>query len=1120
MAKSENTAAVPDVRDSGFFFLRTPLLPMEEFVQWGESLRTRAAAESGADTEAFRQAWREDIELLRARLRELLKKPEIVQALFIASPTLESSLRYWADEPDSKKGLQAERSLVRYFARMCGRATPFGLFSGCSTGYIVAPGDPRDAALSLEPRAQYRPHCRLDFDYLFALTAGLRSDPALAGQLRYWPNSSLRRIGEVWHYVEARVAGSKRSHHLVKLYNDEFLEAILQRARSGARVGELIDTIRAKAGGGPEITAEEAGTYIQDLIRSEVLVSSLTPLVTGATPLDDIIEQLEALPAGQEPAKVLGQARQDMAELDRRGLGAPASDYRAIADSLRTLPAETDFACLFQVDMIKPVRDAWLSAPVLDELVHALEILCRVGGSGEAEEMRNFRQAFTARYERAWVPLEQALDEESGVGFGGSSGAETSPLLRGIQLGGQPGNGSQPAVDLQALLRSRLFEEAPKNVDEIVLDPAELPPAENVARGLADSFDMTVALAAPSIEAVRRGDFRICVRGMSGPPGVRMLGRFCHVDPEIEACVRAHLRMEEAHDEDAVYAEIVYLPEGRLGNVLCRPVLRDYEITYLGRSGAPPERQLPLSDLLVSVGEDGSITLYSQRLHKRVIPRLCNAHGYLNPKVPPVYRFLCYLQHQHAPAGPGFHWGPLESLKKLPRVRVGRVVLACAQWKLNSEEVKGLTAGGRFESFAAVQQLRKERGLPRWVLLVESDNTLPVDLDNPLSVDAMIHVLKRTHWATFQEMYPAPGELCVSGPEGHFHHEILVPFCRRPRVGAERQKIAEQRQRSTTGADRQIAPALRTLPPGSEWLYVKLYGGSATLDDLLTSELPPLLRSASRSGILSRWFFLRYADPHTHLRLRFQTPSAECQPALLSLVSGAFNPLLAAGRIWKIEFDTYQREIERYGGPEAVPAAEDIFYADSRAVLEVLQGLDGDAGADLRWRIALLGVDRLLADFGLDLAGRRTASERLRDGYMAEFHAGAPLKKQLGDRYRAERQKLEGMFDASAAPSSAAGIAHQAFAGRSAALREPIRLLRALEQAGSLLTPPDDLLSTFVHMHVNRMIHSAQRAHELVLYDFLFRIYDGQVARREKSAPPEPAHEPEDTQLIEAGALP
>jgi len=37
-----------------------------------------------------------------------------------------------------------------------------------------------------------------------------------------------------------------------------------------------------------------------------------------------------------------------------------------------------------------------------------------------------------------------------------------------------------------------------------------------------------------------------------------------------------------------------------------------------------------------------------------------------------------------------------------------------------------------------------------------------------------------------------------------------------------------------------------------------------------------------------------------------------------------------------------------------------------------------------------------------------------------------------------------------------------------------------------------------MHMHVNRMARAAARAQELVLYDFLARLYEGQAARARK----------------------
>src|SRR5256884_9919165 len=100
-----------------------------------------------------------------------------------------------------------------------------------------------------------------------------------------------------------------------------------------------------------------------------------------------------------------------------------------------------------------------------------------------------------------------------------------------------------------------------------------------------------------------------------------MHGRLYHTNHQPRQLVRSHLTAEEAVHPERAFAEVVHLPEGRVGNILSRPVLRGYEIPYLGRSGAPAARQLPLSDLLVSV-QGERIVLRSRRLGRDVIPRV------------------------------------------------------------------------------------------------------------------------------------------------------------------------------------------------------------------------------------------------------------------------------------------------------------------------------------------------------------------------------------------------------------------------------------------------------------------------------------------------------------------
>lgn len=1080
---------IHDFEDSGFFVLRTPLLPFDELLGWSDGLRSHTLSEQNGDNTEFESAWTADVQLLRIRLRDIIERSEIVHALFVASPTLKSGIEHWKSDPDSKKGLQAERAIVRYLERMSSRPTPFGIFAGYSVGQV----DCQDitASLNLEKRQAYRTCSRLDFDYLFALTSALRRDPALAKELRYWPNSSLHQVSDAWHYVESRVAGTNRTYHLAKLAADEYLNRVLERARNGATYQGLLEAVLAEASDS-EVSTAEAEDYVQELISSEVLVSDLVPLLTGRPPLDDLIDQLRALPSAAHVSGTLQSVRSQLAALDTKRIGVSQGSYEEIASALSSLPAKFDLERLFQVDMIKPVESAVLGKQVVEELLKGIDLACRIGETAEPEELRLFQEAFSNRYEGALVPILEALDEDMGVGFGRFA-TDCSPLLAGMKFGGAAGGATTGLSPWHMFLLRKLVERGDAGQRELHLDPSELPAGVGDYRSrLPDTFHISAVLAAASVTALDAGEFDLYLIGGAGPSGARMFGRFCQADPELERCVRGLLNKEESNNPNAIYAEVAYLPEGRLGNVLCRPVLREYEIPYLARSGAPEERQIQLSDLLVGVS-GGRITLYSKRLRCEVIPRLSNAHGFWNPALPPVYRFLCSLQHQGGKAVPGFSWGPLENIHCLPRVRLGRLVLSVARWRLSGNEIDELGKVSKSQRFRAMQMLRQRRTLPRWVVLYESDNALTADLDNPLSVDALVHVLKRRRQATLAEMFPPPESLCVTGPEGRFQHEINVPFVRRLEPHATAKQTAWQKQIPI--ANSIVERGIRTIGPGRDWLYVKLYAGNATLDDVLKAALPSLVHNASTAGSCCRWFFVRYADPHTHLRIRFNGQPNRLQQELMPLIAEAFNPLLAAGRLWKIQFDTYEREIERYGGSQATSIAEDIFFADSEAALEILKCLEGDEALDSRWRIALLGADRLLSDCGLGLEAKRIVMERLRDSWHHEFQVNAQTKKQLAAKFRTERRSLEALLGYSSGDSPELSLAGPIFESRTGRVVPAIRNLHALKQAGVLHVDISDLVTSYVHMHINRLLQGSARLQEVVLYDFLCNLYDARLAR-------------------------
>jgi thiopeptide-type bacteriocin biosynthesis protein len=611
---------------------------------------------------------------------------------------------------------------------------------------------------------------------------------------------------------------------------------------------------------------------------------------------------------------------------------------------------------------------------------------------------------------------------------------------------------------------------------------------------LPDAFHVMVTLAAASQEAIDKGDFQLLFENAGGPSGARLLGRFCHADAGLAAQVEEHLRAEEAHRPDAIFAEIVHLPQGRIGNILARPVLREYEIPFLGRSGAPLERQIPLSDLRVSV-EGSRIVLRSARLGKEVIPRLTSAHNFWHGSLG-VYRFLCILQSQGVLGGVSWSWGPLDSAPALPRVTCGRLVLARATWWMTPDEIKTLAKAKGAERYAQVQEWRRKRGLPRLIAQVDADNELLIDLDNVLSIETFIDVIEERDQARIVEFFPGPDLLAASGPEGRFLNEILIPFTRRPAAAATAD--AAPRPQPAAVAAPVAAKVQRSFPPGSEWLYAKLYTGTATADGLLREVLTPVARDAVATGEADGWFFIRYGDPEWHLRVRFHGDPSRLQSGVLPRLHAAFEPLLADGRIWRVQLDTYEREVERYGGPEGIGLAERLFQIDSETVLAILEMLEGDEGADLRWRLALRGIDMLVGDLRFDPETRLRVMRQMREGFAREFGGGKGLRVQLDQRFRQEWRSLTPLLDPAGDAESDLAPALELLRQRSERNAPIVEELRALEAAGRLNQPLADLAPSLVHMHVNRIIRSAQRAHEMVLYDFLYLLYESKAARERK----------------------
>jgi thiopeptide-type bacteriocin biosynthesis protein len=300
------------------------------------------------------------------------------------------------------------------------------------------------------------------------------------------------------------------------------------------------------------------------------------------------------------------------------------------------------------------------------------------------------------------------------------------------------------------------------------------------------------------------------------------------------------------------------------------------------------------------------------------------------------------------------------------------------------------------------------------------------------------------------------------GPDGRHSNEIVVPMVRR--AGGE-----SGTDRAEAGAGSQpshIQPAKpRIHLPGGEWLFAKIYVPVAAQQEVLGKRLRPLVAEAERLRA-GTWFYIRYADPRAHLRLRFHGDREALWQHLLPIVHSWVEDLRSVGLAGAVELSTYEPETERYGGPEVLDAAERAFTGDSRTAIELLAA--ATTGPPMLAVVTAASVIDLLQAFG----GRSA---------LAEWQtAGGPEGSRLPARYTREDLKATAAFafDAASSPAQSVGATlTAAWDLRRSAVRDYGRRVAELDATGTGRKRAADIGASLVHMHCNRML-GVDRARE------------------------------------------
>ncbi len=715
-------------------------------------------------------------EISEEQLMDVCRNPVIQEAIFLASPDLYYPMLDWlkgeAEDKDPKKLKRMRESLLRYITRMSARPTPFGLFAGFSVGNWA-----NETRVELPPQAEYSRHTRMDMNYLCALALDLAKHPVIKQEIKYYPNSSAYMVGNQLRYVEYRYIKARRTHHIVAVDHSEYLQRVLDKAEEGAYFKELAELLVDD-----EITIEESTDFIDELIASQLLVHDLEPAITGPEFLDQILAVIENIGGIEDIKKRIIDTREAIAVIDRSKIGTTVDNYFKIIDDLKPLGTEFELKFMYQTDMMKPVQLCSLDQRLVDDVLAGAEALNRLTPAGGSNLLTEFRDAFRNRYETRELPLLHALDTECGLGYRqkGAQG-DVSPLIDDLAL---PSTGPS-SVDLkwtsvQSLLFKKYREALKEDKMEVEFTDKDFEPFEARWHDLPDTFSTMIQVISGKDPNDPDSKEKVFMSGFGGSGAGNLLGRFCHADQRTFDYVKEISAKEAELNPDVILAEIIHLPEARLGNILLRPVLRDYEIPYLGKAAVPREFQIKLTDLGVSV-QGNRIVLRSRSLNKEIIPRLTSAHNY-SLRALPIYHFLCDLQVQGLRGGARFTWGEISrEYEFLPRVVYRNLVFAAATWNVSQDEIKTFKKiKDEAKLYDAVQEWRYRRKIPTYVELSDGDNKLLLNLESQSCLETLIAVTKNRPGFQLSEFLFDAERAVVKGDGGKdiFTNEFILSFYR------------------------------------------------------------------------------------------------------------------------------------------------------------------------------------------------------------------------------------------------------------------------------------------------------------------------------------------------------
>ncbi|AYL94366.1 lantibiotic dehydratase [Mucilaginibacter celer] len=986
-------------------------------------------------------------------LQQMLEDPLFRAALYIASPAFWDNLNRSGFDATKLKEKEC-LTILKYFNRFCFRTTPFGLFS--SVSLIRWTGETslrfnrfKDFSVALSPDQAYAARVGP------ALLAGVREQENL-----FVANPTIYRAMEEYRFIRTTPDQDfiQREYQLQSTDFSRLLKDILAFCRAEKTNSSIVTMIRDNAG----CSVEEATDYVGFLKDSQLLLPVLRPNIAGSDYLQNLLAGQET--SGDRPAypsvltgriKITGNLR-DVSDKRFRGMNQELAAF---------LPenAGPETRQHLNVILTRPMEEGGLTKDFQEKIADGLFALNALCPAEKLPEMERFIKGFQQHFEGRSVPLMTALDPELGIGYQHQEPETDNPLLETLHVHLKSDTGQLIAWSpAHEYLLDRWHSGQTGKQTVIELEEDELRRIGGISTG-SQPLGLSVLF--------RISEKMLYLESAGGVNAPALAGRFTTADAGIHRAARAMAAEQEAANPHILFAEILHLSNPHTDNVNRRENIWSWDLPLTAASTQAPERQLPLSDIMVAV-ENNKVVLRSASGGKVIMPRLTSAYNHALNRLP-LFRFLADIPYQFGRSDLSVDLQRFfPGLSFYPAVKYKGTLLFPATWIISGPDLAKIQNVVKAELYDRFEAMRLKTGLPDIFALTEGDQQLLIHTRKREDVDLFLGSIRQKEKLIIKDYFTGRGPAVDA--EGYGYTSQFNAFV----LPAERLNLPELKK--GTG---KVLKQTRKYIPGSEWLYLKIYSPRISASRLLLKILP-LLRKRYTHGPVRKWFFIRYEDHAPHIRLRMQIDPLNINELLFAFKT-QLEDSIHHHVLREYQIDVYTRELERYSAG-GIENTETHFWASSELVAGFLKK-QARQPALSSYLLGLVSVMDLVSYFVSGAEAQAYFCHSSYQGLSAEF-TGDNIRVELDRKYRELGPAIHSAFS---------GREFYSGAGIRAAARQFVKSLSPLLQTlTGGVTQQADFLRSIIHMHVNRLFPNNQRKQEMVIYYLLYKYLRSELKRK------------------------